>query len=445
MKWVSEQTASMERVALIEGGRLIEYHERMCDEIQLGTLVHAKVDRLHPTLGAAFLLADDGTPLYLPISETREALKRYPEKPAIGQAVQVGQRLLVQVTKEGAAPKQHKVTENITYGGRYVVYFPFGRRVRFSRKLDLPTQQRLANVLVLEGEEGILYRTEAAHANAEELKEELGTLRARHAATASGEEAAQDEPLIVTEAKRLPHVEEALVSDADEKRRLEQLGLRVERFIGKGRIPEMERVDQAIEKALQRVVWLDGGSYLLIEEVETMTVIDVNSGKTLTVKDQQRTFDQINEAAALEIMRQLRLRNIGGMIIVDFLRGTTGGQKRVTQLMKERGARETKQIEVFGFTRMGVCELTRQRQGKSLLERSRKNGSASRLAVHRLLEPALKEAAVHAEAAVVSAPLSLMRKDFSNVQPLDVTLIEGEPGVLFTGTEEECKNFIQRH
>ncbi len=75
MRWISEQTASLERLALVEGGRLIEYHERMRDEIRVGTFVYAKVDRLHPTLGAAFLIATDGTPLYLPLNETVEALR----------------------------------------------------------------------------------------------------------------------------------------------------------------------------------------------------------------------------------------------------------------------------------------------------------------------------------------------------------------------------------
>jgi ribonuclease G len=143
MRWINEQTASLERLALVEGGRLIEYHERMRDEIRVGMFVYAKVDRLHPTLGAAFLIATDGMPLYLPLNETVEAIRRYPDVPRIGQAVQVGQTLLVEVVKKGVAPKQHKVTQNITYGGRYLVYFPYGRRVRFSRKLDLVVQRQL--------------------------------------------------------------------------------------------------------------------------------------------------------------------------------------------------------------------------------------------------------------------------------------------------------------
>ncbi len=81
-------------------------------------------------------------------------MRRYPDVPTIGQAVQVGQTLLVQVVKEGVAPKQHKVTQNITYGGRYLVYFPYGRRIRFSRKLDLVVQRQLAEQLTTTDEEG---------------------------------------------------------------------------------------------------------------------------------------------------------------------------------------------------------------------------------------------------------------------------------------------------
>ncbi|KTR61490.1 ribonuclease G [Exiguobacterium indicum] len=444
MRWISEQTASLERLALVEGGRLIEYHERMRDEIRVGTFVYAKVDRLHPTLGAAFLIATDGTPLYLPLNETVEALRRYPDVPTIGQAVQVGQTLLVQVVKEGVAPKQHKVTQNITYGGRYLVYFPYGRRIRFSRKLDLVVQRQLAEQLTTTDEEGILYRTEAAKASIDELKQELQSLRTRHKELMQAPRLEQDEALIVQEAKRLPHVTDALVMTRQEKERLELLGLSVERSLRKGRLPEMEAIDGAIEKAMQRVVWLDGGAYLLIEEVETMTVIDVNSGKTISVKEQKRTFDQINEAAAVEVMRQLRLRNISGMIAIDFLRGSSKGQTRVTQLLKERAALETKQIEVYGFTKMGLCELTRQRHGKSLQERSQKSGQWTRLSVYRLIEPKLLEIATYAEAVVIRAPRHLLQDEFISRQPLEVHVLEGDPAVLFTGSSQDCLDFIKR-
>ncbi|MCY1690419.1 ribonuclease E/G [Exiguobacterium sp. SL14] len=167
-------------------------------------------------------------------------------------------------------------------------------------------------------------------------------MRTRHKELMQSPRLEQDEALIVQEAKRLPHVTEALVMTRQEKERLELLGLSVERSLRKGRLPEMEKIDGAIEKAMQRVVWLDGGAYLLIEEVETMTVIDVNSGKTISVKEQKRTFDQINEAVAVEVMRQLRLRNISGMIAIDFLRGSSKGQTRVTQLLKERASTRDK-------------------------------------------------------------------------------------------------------
>ncbi|WP_215193127.1 ribonuclease E/G [Exiguobacterium sp. s95] len=444
MKWISEQTPSLERVALVEGGRVVEYHEQMRDEIRVGTLLYAKVDRLHPTLEAAFLIATDGTPLYLPINETLETLRRYPDVPTIGQAVQVGQTVLVQVVKEGTAPKQHKVTQNITYGGRYLVYFPYGRRVRFSRKLDLVTQQQLAELIQTSEMEGILYRTEASQAEAGVLEKEMFQLRARHEQMLKQDNLEQDESLIVQEAKRLPFIEEACVSNRMEKERLEQLGLRVDRPVLKGRLPEMEHVDRVIEKALEKVVWLDGGAYLLIEEVETMTVIDVNSGKMISVKEQKRTFDQINEAAAGEIMRQLRLRNISGMIAVDFLRGSSKGQTRVTQLLKERAAQETKQIEVYGFTKMGLCELTRQRHGKSLLERSIVQGKPSRIAIHRQLEPKLIEIATYAEAAVVRVPTGGLSPLLLQDAPVELLIVEGETGILFTGTKQECEEFIGR-
>ena len=143
-------------------------------------------------------------------------------------------------------------------------------------------------------------------------------------------------------------------------------------------------------------------------------------------------------------MRQLRLRNISGMIAVDFLRGSSKGQTRVTQLLKDRAAHESTQIDIYGFTKMGLCERTRQRHGKSLLERSLEQGKPSRIAIHRQLEPKLLEIATYAEAAVVRAPLDSLSPLFLQESPVELVLVEGETGILFTGTKADCDDFVKR-
>ncbi len=175
-----------------------------------------------------------------------------------------------------------------------------------------------------------------------------------------------------------------------------------------------------------------------------MTVIDVNSGKNVAVKDKGRAADTINEAALYATMEQLRLRNIGGMVVIDFLRGSKDGQARLLKKMKELGARDPRRVEVYGFTRMGLFELSRERTGRSMQDRMTYNGNPSKLAVFSRLERSLMELAPQVEGVVVTLP-SKWHDAFSDGFDCTVLLIEGEPDVAFYGTLEECQNFVSRH
>ena len=440
MRLIYERTPSIERALLVDGERLLELDERFVDQLSVGTILEASVERIHPSLGAAFLQADETT-FFLPVSETLVALDKYPDVPTIGQAALVGSKRLVQVTKEGIHGKHHKVTENIRFGGRYLVYFPFGRRMLYSRKLDLVTQDRLSKRFNLHDSEGVLFRTEAGQASLEVLEDELTLLRKRAEAVISARRG-QDE-LLCEQVVRRQAVEAARVNDAEAKHRLERLDVNVERFIGKGRMPEAKRLDEAIEKLARRVVWLDGGAFLLIEQVETMTVIDVNSGKNVTVKDKGRAADTINEAALYAVMEQLRLRNIGGMVVIDFLRGSKDGQTLLLKKLKALAARDPRRVEVFGFTKMGLFELSRERTGRSMLDRMEHAGNPSKLAVFSKWERTLLEVFAHAEAVVLALPAKWHDASWQRFDG-SVFLVEGTPELLFSGTEEECQNFLSR-
>ncbi|MCC5892616.1 ribonuclease E/G [Exiguobacterium sp.] len=439
MKLIYERTPSIERAMLVDGERLLEVEERFIDQLSVGTIVEAAVERIHPSLGAAFL-TDGATTFFLPIAETLRALAAYPDVPTIGQAAVVGEKRLVQVTKEGINGKHHKVTENIRFGGRYVVYFPYGRRQLYSRKLDLVTQDRLSKVFTLNETEGVLFRTESGQASPQALQEELELLRAR-ARDVEQNRFGQDE-LLCEQFARRHAIESVMTNDAEAKRRLERLDVPVERHVGKGRMKEALRLDDAIEKLESRVAWLEGGAYVLIEQVETMTVIDVNSGKNVAVKDKGRAADTINEAALYTVMEQLRLRNIGGMVVIDFLRGSKDGQTRLLKKMKEVGARDPRRVEVYGFTKMGLFELSRERTGRSIQDRMVRDGRPSKLAVFSRLERALLDLGTH-DAVVLSLPQKWQDGNW-DAFGFEVLFVDGEPGIAFFGTVEECQNFVQR-
>jgi ribonuclease G len=238
-------------------------------------------------------------------------------------------------------------------------------------------------------------------------------------------------------------VESVLLNDKEGQARVERLDVPVKRHIGKGRIPEAKRLDEAIEKLESRAVWLDGGAFVLIEQVETMTVIDVNSGKNVAVKDKGRAADTINEAALYTIMEQLRLRNIGGMIVIDFLRGSKDGQTRLLKKLKELGARDPRRVEVYGFTRMGLFELSRERTGRSIQDRMTYGGKPSKLAVFSQFERALLDLSGQYEAVVLELPKKWHDASWHEFD-IDVHLVEGEPEFAFYGTSAECQNFLSR-
>lgn len=441
MRLIYERTPSIERAMLVDGERLLEVEERFIDQLSVGTILEAAIERIHPSLGAAFLTTGETT-FFLPIAETLKALEAYPNVPGIGQAAVVGDKRLVQVTKEGINGKHHKVTENIRFGGRYIVYFPYGRRKLYSRKLDLVTQDRLSKVFELEEAEGVLFRTESGQASPDVLQEELALLR-RRAADVVTARRGQDE-LLCEQFVRRHAVESVMLNDKEAQERLSRLEVNVERHVGKGRMKEAARLDGAIEKLGQRVVWLEGGSYVLVEQVETMTVIDVNSGKNVAVKDKGRAADTINEAALYAVMEQLRLRNIGGMVVIDFLRGSKDGQARLLKKMKELGARDPRRVEVYGFTRMGLFELSRERTGRSIQDRMTHDGKPSKLAVFSRIERALMELAPEVEAVVLTLPSKWHDASWDGFA-CTVLLVEGEPDAAFYGTLEECQNFVSRH
>jgi ribonuclease G len=426
---------------LVDGERLLEVEERFIDQLSVGTILEAAIERIHPSLGAAFLTTGETT-FFLPIAETLKALEAYPNVPGIGQAAVVGDKRLVQVTKEGINGKHHKVTENIRFGGRYIVYFPYGRRNLYSRKLDLVAQDRLSKVFELEEAEGVLFRTESGQASPDTLQEELALLRARASDVITARRG-QDE-LLCEQFVRRHAVDSVILNDKEAQERLTRLEVDVERHVGKGRMKEAARLDGAIEKLGQRVVWLEGGSYVLVEQVETMTVIDVNSGKNVAVKDKGRAADTINEAALYAVMEQLRLRNIGGMVVIDFLRGSKDGQARLLKKMKELGARDPRRVEVYGFTRMGLFELSRERTGRSMQDRMTHDGKPSKLAVFSRIERALMELVPEVEAVVVSLPNKWHDTSWDGFD-CAVLLVEGEADVAFYGTLEECQNFVSRH
>lgn len=401
------------RVALLEQGRLVEWRSEQAETEPLaGCVYRGRVTDVLPGIQAAFVDIGQGKNAFLYVDDALPPFHGTEKRP-INELVRVGETLLVQVSKEAAEGKAPKVTTRVSIPGRLLVYLPPegraagmsasglpgagvpvepGARVSVSRKIADEAKRRklreLAAGLLADGE-GVIVRTEAENAGDEEVARELAYLRKRWRealASAAGrktpclicrdadliEAALRDfgaedvEEIVVEEAaafQRVRELAEALFPGAADKLRRYQ-----------GREPLFERLGVAaqLDRALQRRIPLPSGGHLVFDRTEAMTVIDVNTGAFSGKGGQQReqAVTAANLEAAREIARQLRLRDIGGIVLIDFVNmQEAANRERVLTALRAEAAKDTAPVAVLGMTALGLVELTRKRVRASLAER----------------------------------------------------------------------------
>jgi ribonuclease G len=394
------------RVAVLEGGRLEEFSiERESDRQISGSIYKGRVKNLEPGLKAmfvdigldknAFLHYWDAIPAALdPGVEAieRQGKQRKNQKRItandIPKIYPPGSDIIVQVTKGPIGTKGPRITTNISLAGRYLVLMPFSDQSGISRKIEDPKErQRLRRILtdldvpdnmaviirtVGEGQKARFFVRDL-HVLLEEWKKISGDLE-----TVRAPKLLLPEPDLIERTVRdflTDEVDRIVVDDIDAANRMKDLvGIISKRSQKKIRhyteaVPIFERfaVDKQIDAALRRQVWLPCGGYLVIDETEALVAIDVNTGRNKGSKDQDKTILQTNLEAAEEIARQLRLRNIGGLIVLDFIdMRQQRDQKAVLQLFKEHIKRDKARTHVLPISQLGLMEMTRQRVQESI-------------------------------------------------------------------------------
>ena len=296
--------------------------------------------------------------------------------------------MIVQVTKGPIGTKGPRVTTNLSFAGRYVVLMPFSDRSGISRKIEEPKErERLRKVLrqldIPEGV-GVIIRTVGEGQRARYFVRDLRVLLDQWAKV---DQAIRnnpapcrlfEEPDLVERTVRdflTEEINEVLCDDREATdRMLEMVGQisrrarnRVRFYDGATPIFETHGVQKQIDDAFHRQVWLKCGGYIVIDETEALVAIDVNTGRNKGGRDVEKTILQTNLEAADEIARQLRLRNIGGLIIADFIdMKSRRDQQAVYNLMKERLKRDKARTHVLPISQLGLMEMTRQRAQESL-------------------------------------------------------------------------------
>ncbi len=393
------------RVALLEVGQLEEYNiERETDRNIVGSVFKGRVKNIEHGLKAmfvdigfeknAFLHFWDALPAALDSGVEaidRPAGKAKPRITAkdIPNIYPVGSEVLVQVTKGPISNKGPRITTNLSMAGRYLVLMPYSDQSGISRKIEAPKErERLRKILkelnVPEGM-GVIVRTVGEGQRARYFVRDIGLLLEQWAQIEQGVKEKRapacvfQEPDLIERTVRdflTDEIDEVLCDDEAAVHRMQELvgqistrsRNRIHYFSEPTPIFERFSVQKQIDAAFHRQVWLKCGGYIVIDETEALIAIDVNTGRNKGGKDVEKTILQTNLEAADEIARQLRLRNIGGLIIGDFIdMKSRKDQQMVYQRMKDRLRRDKAKTHVLPISPLGLMEMTRQRAAESLI------------------------------------------------------------------------------
>jgi ribonuclease E len=388
---VVRQRGERTQIGVLEDGVLVEHYvDKASHQSFVGNVYLGKVQNVLPSMEAAFVDIGKGRNAVLYAGEVNfDASGLEGESKRIESALKSGQSVLVQVTKDPVGHKGARLTSQVSLPGRYLVYVPGGSMMGISRKLPDKERTRLKQILkqVMPEGAGVIVRTAAEGASEEELAHDVSRLSAqwesidRKAKSANAPELLYGEPDLTIRVIRDIFNEDfsKLVVSGDEGWDLvdeyvryvaPHLADRLEHWSADEDAFAHYRVDEQLTKALDRKVWLPSGGSLVIDTTEAMTVVDVNTGKfTGQGGNLEETVTRNNLEAAEEIVRQLRLRDVGGIIVIDFIDMVLESNRElVLRRLLECLARDRTKHQVAEVTSLGLVQMTRKRVGSGLLE-----------------------------------------------------------------------------
>ncbi len=388
--------ADFTQVAMLEGRSLIEHYvSRPADDSDQihGNIYLGRVQNVLPGMEAAFV--DIGTPknavLYRgDVQFDKEDVVEQGPEPRIEHVLQARQLILCQVTKNPIGAKGGRLTQEVSLPGRFVVLIPDSSTYGISKRLPDDERRRLRSILdrVKPEQHGVIVRTAAENATEHELRTDMTRLLAlweeikEKSKKASGPTLLYSEPPLAVRVIREEFSSDYRGIILDDRALYEE----VRQYIGDYNPEFLDRVEfydsqleglslfekhhvhEQIHKALDIKVWLPSGGSLVIEHTEALTVIDVNTGKNVGKTNLEETVFSNNLEAADEIARQLRLRDIGGIIVIDFIdMEIRENRRKVLDRFRDALSRDKTRTQVFEISELGLVEMTRKRIGEGLL------------------------------------------------------------------------------
>ena len=382
----------LDQIAILEDGLLVEHYvARRTQSSMVGNIYLGRVQNVLPSMEAAFVDVGRGRNAVLYAGEVNWDAVGMEGKPRrIEAALKSGDPVLVQVTKDPIGHKGARLTSQITLAGRYLVLIPGGSMMGISRKLPDKERARLKKILkaVVPSGSGVIVRTAAEGATEEQIRDDVARLtrqwediEKKRTNTKSAPTLLRGEPELAVRVVRdifnedfSKLVIEGRDTYATVKEYVDELSPelsdRVEQWVGTEDVFHAHRIDEQLAKGMDRKVWLPSGGTLIIDRTEAMTVIDVNTGKFIGAGGTlEETVTRNNLEAAEEIVRQLRLRDIGGIVIIDFVDMVLESNRDlVLRRLVECLGRDRTRHQVTEITSLGLVQMTRKRVGEGLVE-----------------------------------------------------------------------------
>ena len=380
-----------DQIAILEGRDLVQHYvTRAGARSMVGNVYLGRVQNVLPGMEAAFIDVGKGRNAVLYAGEVNYS----PEDlegaaPRIEHVLKSGNSVLVQVTKDPIGGKGARLTAQISMPGRYLVLVPNSDITGISRRLPDEERRRLKQILrtIRPEGHGVIIRTAAEDADEEALATDLARLLEewktieKKAKRAKAPAMLYEEPELTVRSVRDLFTDEEFRELVTDSPRVYELVTQYLAGIAPDLLPKVRlhqeklpvfeefHVVEQIHKGLDRKVWLPSGGYIVIDRTEAMTVIDVNTGKSVGKTNLEETVVNTNVEAAREVARQLRLRDIGGMIIIDFIDMLLEQNKRkVLDALREEMAKDKTRSQIFDISPLGLLEVTRKRVSGGLLE-----------------------------------------------------------------------------
>ncbi|MFT0211656.1 ribonuclease G [Pseudomonas sp. F1_0610] len=381
------------RVAMVENGVLQEVHvERTLRRGIVGNIYKGRVVRVLPGMQAAFVDIGLDRAAFIHASEVIPA--EGASSDSISNLVHEGQALVVQVTKDPIGSKGARLTTHLSIPSRYLVYMPSNDHVGISLRIEDETERERLKQLINdclaselpEQKGGFILRTAAEGAGQAEVMADIRYVRRLWAQVAKLMEKNTCPALIYEDLSLAMRTLRDFVSDNTEKVRIDsretyqkaqqfvaelmpEISHMLEHYPGERPLFDLYSVESEIHKALERKVLLKSGGYLVIDQTEAMTTIDVNTGGFVGHRTLEETIFKTNLEAANAIARQLRLRNLGGIIIIDFIDMVDEEhQRQVLRLLERQLERDHAKNNIIGITELGLVQMTRKRTRESLMQ-----------------------------------------------------------------------------